>query len=84
MVLEFISGDTDANDKERSGQPNKFEDSELQALLDENSAQTQKGLANKLGVSDRAVGKRLHTMGKIHKEGKWMPHELIESAIMNQ
>ena len=36
---QFKSDDYDVNDKQRSGQPKKFEDTELQALLDENSAQ---------------------------------------------
>lgn len=31
----FKSGDFDLKDKERPGQPKKFEDTELQALLDE-------------------------------------------------
>ena len=37
----FRSGDTDVNDKEHSGQPKKFKYTELQALLNENSAQMQ-------------------------------------------
>ena len=34
----FKSGDFDLSDRKRSEQPLKFEDTELQALLDENSA----------------------------------------------
>jgi len=30
------------------------------------------------------VSKRLHAMEKIQKEGKWVPHELIENAIANR
>lgn len=80
----FKSGDFDVEDKDRSGQPNKFEDEELQALLDLDSTQTQKQLAQHLGVTSMAISKRLHAMGKIHKEGKWLPHELTESAIANR
>lgn len=37
----FKSGDFDVSDKHRPGQPKKIEDAELQALLDEDSCQTQ-------------------------------------------
>jgi len=57
--------------------PKKFEDSELQALLDEDDAQTQQQLANQLNVT-REVSIRLKSMGKIQKMGKWIPHELNE------
>ena len=37
----FKTGDFDVGDKERLGQPKMFQNTELQALLDENNAQTQ-------------------------------------------
>ena len=77
----FKSGDFDLNDREHPGQPLKFEDTELQALLDEDSAQTQKELAHRLGVTEAAISKRLHAMGKIQKEGRWVPHELTEHNL---
>jgi len=50
----------------------------LQALLDINSAQTQKEIAEQLGVMQQAIFVRLHTMGKVQKEDRWVPHELSE------
>jgi len=50
----------------------------LQALLDTNSAQTKKEFAEQLGVTQQAIFVRLHTMGKIQKESRWVPHELSE------
>jgi len=38
------------NDKERSGQPKKLEDEELEALLQEDSCQTLKELSETLNV----------------------------------
>ena len=38
-------------DKERSGRPKVYEDAKLEALLDEDSCQTQKELALTLGVT---------------------------------
>lgn len=80
----FKNGDFDVSDKERSGQPKKFEDDELQSLLDENPAQTLNELAEALGVGHSAVSDRLKAMGKIQKEGKWLPHELTEIGIQNR
>ena len=38
---KFRSGNFDVSNEERERPPKKFQDSELQALLDENDAQTQ-------------------------------------------
>lgn len=68
----FKSGDYDLSNKGRGRPPKKFEDTELQALLDEDSSQTQKQLAEALNVSQTSISSRLHAMGKIFKEGKWV------------
>ncbi len=41
----FKNNDYDLKDKQRPGQPKKFEDEELEALLDEDSCQTLEELA---------------------------------------
>jgi len=64
--------------------PKKFEDSELQALLDEDDAQTQQQFADQLNVIREAVSIRLKSMGKIQKMGKWVPHELNERQQENR
>lgn len=76
--------DFDVSDKERENRPKKFEDIELQTLLDEDATQTQKMLAEQLNVSRVAISKRLKAMGKIQKVGKWVPHELNERQIENR
>jgi len=48
---KFKNGEFDVEDKERSGRPKMYEDAELEALLDEDSCQTQKELALTLGVT---------------------------------
>ena len=48
----------------------------MQALLDEDSSQTLKQLAKALEVDWRTISRRLHAIGKIQKEGKWVPYEL--------
>ena len=72
----FKDGDFDTEDKERSGPAKKFEDAELEALLDEDASQTQEELAKSLGVTQQAISFRLTAMGMIRKVGHWVPHEL--------
>ena len=72
----FQSGDFDVKDKDHPGQVKKFEDEELEALLDQDSCQTQEELAKSLGVTQQAISKRLKTLGYIQKQGHWVPYEL--------
>jgi len=62
----------------RAARRQKIETDELQVLLDINSAQTVKELAEQLGVMQQAISLRLHMMGKAHKESRHVPHELSE------
>jgi len=64
--------------EERGKPPNKFEDSELQALLDEDDAQTQQQFADQLNVTREAVSIRLKSMGKKNPEDRKMGFTLTE------
>ena len=64
--------------EERGKPPKKFEDNELQALLDEDDAQTQQQLADQLNVTREAVSICLKSMGK------WVPYELNERQQENR
>jgi len=67
---KFRQGDDfSLDDQPRAGHPQKIKTDELQALLDINSAQTEKELAEQLDITQQAISVRLHTMGKIQKEG---------------
>ena len=55
----FKSNDLGLEEEERPGQPKKFKDEELEALLDENCCQTQEELAESLGVTQAAISERL-------------------------
>jgi len=81
---KFKSGDFDVRNKECGKLSKKFEDSELQALLDEDDAQTQQQLADQLNMTWEAVFIRMKSMGKIQKMGKWVPHELNERQQENR
>lgn len=77
----FEQSDFDLSDKEHTGRKPQMEPDELQALLDEDACQSTRELAEKLGVSQPTVVRRLHDMGKIQKSGRWVPHTLSEVNI---
>ena len=72
------SGDFEVEDKEHWKPPKKFKDVELQALLDQTDSQTQKQLAEQLGVSCFQTARE---MGKIQKTGRWEPRELNDRQM---
>ena len=53
-----------------------LEDFELEALLAEESCQTQEELAESLGVNQQAILKGIKSMGMIQKKGNWVSYEL--------
>ncbi|KAG5317737.1 MOS1T transposase, partial [Pseudoatta argentina] len=72
----FKNNDFEFEDKERSGAPKKFEDKELEQLLDEDPSQTLSELGKTLQVDESTVSKRLKGLGMIQKQGHWVPYEL--------
>jgi len=72
---KFCRRNFSLKDEPRAGRLQKIETDELQALLDINSAQTEK-LAEQLSVTQQAISVCLHTMRKVQKEGRWVLHEL--------
>lgn len=77
----FKSGDFDIEDKERQGQPKKFEDEKLKALLVEDPCRTQGELAELLGVTQAAISRRLKALGFIQKATKMDEWKLEFSII---
>lgn len=80
----FKAGVFNVYGKERSRQPKKFEDEQLEDLLEQGSTQTQQQLAETLNVDRSTVAKRLKELGMVQKLGNWLPHELTERAIANR
>ncbi|GFX12270.1 mariner Mos1 transposase [Trichonephila clavipes] len=68
--------DFEVEDQHGGGRDKVFEDAELEALLDQDSCQTQQELSGSLGVTQQAISKRLKVMGMIQKQGNWVPYEL--------
>ncbi|GFT11691.1 mariner Mos1 transposase [Trichonephila clavipes] len=72
----FKNGDFDVEDQHGGRREKVFEDAELEALLDQDSCQTQQELTGSLGVTQQAISKRLKVMRMIQKQGNWVPYEL--------
>ncbi|KAG5311344.1 MOS1T transposase, partial [Pseudoatta argentina] len=72
----FKNNDFQLEDKERSGAPKKFQDEELEQLLDEDPSQTLPELGKILQVDESTVSKRLKGLGMIQKQGHRVPYEL--------
>ncbi|KAG5325204.1 MOS1T transposase, partial [Pseudoatta argentina] len=72
----FKNNDFELEDKERSGAPKKFQDKELEQLLDEDPSQTLSELGKILQVDESTVSKRLKGLGMIQKQGHWVPYVL--------
>ncbi|GFV15028.1 mariner Mos1 transposase [Trichonephila clavipes] len=83
---KFQNGNFDVRNEERGSPAKKFEDAELQALLDEDDGQTraQEHLAEQLNVEKSTVSRRIKEMGKIIKVGRWVPHELTDRQQDNR
>ena len=60
----FKSGDFGLEVEESPGQLKKFEDEELEALLDEDCCQTQEDLAESFGATQADISKHLKINGK--------------------
>lgn len=66
----FRRGEFNVEDRDRPGQPKKFEDTELKELLDQDPNLTQEELAAALNVSREAISKRLKVRGVILEEAR--------------
>ena len=80
----FRSEDATLLDKPRSGRPTNFDDEELQALLDEDPRQTTRELAERLTCSHTTVERHLHALGKVHKYGYSVPHQLSTDNMIQR
>ena len=80
----FRDGDFDVRNEERGRPPKKFEDIELQTILDEDPTLSQKQMAEMLNVAQQIISDRLRAMGKIQKSGKWVPNVLNDRQMENR
>lgn len=73
---KFKSGNFETDNEPRGKPADKFDDAELQNLLDQDNCQTQDELAEQLQVAQATVSRRLKRMGLTQRLSRWVPHEL--------
>jgi len=79
----FKNGAFDTEDW-HGGRREVFKDAELEALLHENSCQTQEELAGSLGVTQQAISKRLKAMGMIQEQETWVAYDLKTRDVVRR
>ena len=70
--------------EERETPQKKFEDVELQTILDENGTFSQRQIAKILNVAKQTISDCLEARGKTHMSEKWEIHELNDNQMVNQ
>ena len=78
---KFKNGEFDIKDKERCRRPKVYKDAELEALLDQDSCQTQEELARTLGLTQQAISHRSKSLGMIQEQGNWVSFELTPRNV---
>lgn len=73
---KFHSGDTTLERKKGSGRPSLDIDDALQEAIDSNPAISTRDLAIECGASKDTVCRHLHSMGKVKRSSRLVPHEL--------
>ena len=78
---KFKNGEFNIEDKEHSGRLKVYDDAELEALLDQDSCQTQEELARTLRVTQQAISLRCIECPIFDKNGGKLFVYLILSSL---
>ena len=76
----FEEGDTNFEDKPRSGRPHTVDDIAILDAVKEDPELSTRSLATRLGCTQPTVVGRLHALGYRKVLARWIPHELTENA----
>ena len=74
----FCGGDTNIEDRSRSGRPSKIDEDFLLQMIKADPHKTSSDLASDLAVSYRTVIKHLHAIGKVSKLDQSVPYSLSD------
>lgn len=75
---KFNDGDFDLCDKPKSGRPSVIDSDALKVAVEEDPRQTIAELSQKLNKPKSTIQEHLSKIGKVHREGVWVPHELTQ------
>jgi len=76
---KFGSGNFDISDGPRSGRPTELDDDMLKAIVELDPRQSIQELSDKLNSSWSTVQEHLAKIGKVSRQGIWIPHNLTEN-----
>lgn len=74
----FREGREDLEDEPRQGRPPAIDDDRLNSLIMEDPRQSLRQIASQLCCSFGAVQSHIHSLGKVRKLDKWVPHKLSD------
>ena len=72
----FQNGNFNLEDSPRSGRPAQVDNDRLRQLIEADSRQTTRDLAQVLGAHFTTIAMHLRQLGKVHKLAQWVPHAL--------
>jgi [histone H3]-lysine36 N-dimethyltransferase SETMAR len=75
---KFRSGDMSLENEPRGRPEAAIDDEQLNTLIESDTRQTVRELADKLSVHYSTVCRHITSIGKVKKLDKWVPHELKE------
>ena len=81
---KFRRGDESLDDDPRTGRPSVVSDEILRDEIESNPRQTCSELAQTLKISETTVRDHLHSIGKVRKLDKWVPHNLTYDNKRNR
>lgn len=80
----FKEGDRSLEDLPREGRPKSIDNAILKETVSANPYLTTRELACKFGCSHVTIITHLEEIGKVHKQGRWVPHRLSENNKMQR
>jgi len=75
---KFRSGDMSLENEPRGRPKEAIDNNQLKDLIQSDTRQTVRDIAEKLGVHYSTVSRHLESIGKVKKLDKWVPHELTD------
>ncbi|WKY12594.1 hypothetical protein Q1695_003857 [Nippostrongylus brasiliensis] len=75
---KFKDGDYSMEDEARSGRPKELDLYVVRNQVEADTYQTTREVAATLGVNHTTVVRRLKSIGKVKKLGRWVPHVLTK------
>lgn len=76
--MRFKTGCESLKDKDRLGRPPRINQTAVLAAIEDNPTLTTGMLAEAFDCSNAQINRILHQLGKMHLQGRWIPHNLTQ------